>query len=201
MNFALDDAQRKERMGDARGAQAALAEARKFQQDANRAKGDKLRYSADIATRNVQYSRPTGKGAGAGPKLAERLADAEEAYALDPSKENKAKLDALTSAASKMKTSFSTSESGPTKAATALAPVQQRVDAAVAASMKSFPTMNSAYRRALREGNQAEAKRLWEAEEAKWRGIHSKAENAAAGSAAPRSTTRIQFDANGDPIQ
>ena len=65
MNFALDDAQRKERMGNTRGAQAALAEARKFQQDANRAHGDKLRYGADIAARTVQYSRPakaTGSG-------------------------------------------------------------------------------------------------------------------------------------------
>ena len=65
MNFALADAERKERMGDSRGAQAALAEARKFQQDANRAQGDKLRYGADIAARTVQYSRPakaTGSG-------------------------------------------------------------------------------------------------------------------------------------------
>jgi hypothetical protein len=65
MNFALNDAERKERMGDNRGAQAALAEARKFQQDANRAQGDKLRYGADIAARTVQYSRPA-KAAGAG---------------------------------------------------------------------------------------------------------------------------------------
>ena len=72
MNFALADAERKERMGDARGAQAALAEARKFQQDANRAQGDKLRYGADIAARTVQYSKVSGKGAGssdAGTKL------------------------------------------------------------------------------------------------------------------------------------
>ena len=65
MNFALDDAQRKERMGNTRGAQAALEAARKFQQDANRAQGDKLRYGADIAARTVQYSRPakaTGSG-------------------------------------------------------------------------------------------------------------------------------------------
>ena len=63
--FLLKDAQRKERMGDSRGAQAALAEARKFQQDANRAEGDKLRFSADIAARTVQYSRPA-KAAGSG---------------------------------------------------------------------------------------------------------------------------------------
>jgi hypothetical protein len=65
MNFALADAERKERMGDARGAQAALAEARKFQQDANRAQGDKLRYGADIAARTVGYSK-VNKGAGSG---------------------------------------------------------------------------------------------------------------------------------------
>jgi hypothetical protein len=65
MNFALADAERKERMGDNRGAQAALAEARKFQQDANRAAGDKLRFSADIAARTVGYSK-VNKGAGSG---------------------------------------------------------------------------------------------------------------------------------------
>jgi hypothetical protein len=66
MNFALADAERKERMGDARGAQAALEAARKFQQDANRAQGEKLRYGADIAARTVQYSKVSGKGAGSG---------------------------------------------------------------------------------------------------------------------------------------
>lgn len=65
MNFALADAERKERMGDARGAQAALEAARKFQQDANRAQGDKLRYGADIAARTVGYSK-VNKGAGSG---------------------------------------------------------------------------------------------------------------------------------------
>jgi len=63
--FLLKDAQRKERMGDSRGAQAALAEARKFQQDANRAHGDKLRFAADIAARTVGYSK-VNKGAGSG---------------------------------------------------------------------------------------------------------------------------------------
>jgi hypothetical protein len=65
MNFALADAERKERMGDARGAQVALEAARKFQQDANRAQGDKLRYGADIAARTVGYSK-VNKGAGSG---------------------------------------------------------------------------------------------------------------------------------------
>jgi len=89
MNFSLADAERKERMGNTRGAQAALEAARKFQQDANKAKSDKLRFSADIATRNVQYDRLANKGAGdKGPKIAEQLGAAEIAYAQNPSKEN-----------------------------------------------------------------------------------------------------------------
>ena len=203
MQFALKDAQRKERMGNVRAATASMENARKFQQDANRAMFDKEKALAELAAKGAVANRPL-RGAGAGgTKLAERLADAEEAFALNPTAENKARLNALSSAASKMKTSFSTSEVGPEKSRVTTAPIQQRIDAAVAASMKSFPTMNSAYRKALREGNQEEASRLWKAEEAKWRGIHSKAENAAAGgaSASPQSTTRIQFDRDGNPIQ
>jgi len=183
MQFAYADAQRKEKAGMHRAAQASVESARKFQQDANKANFEKRKALGELAAKGVQANKPRAGGAG-GAKLAERLADAEEAYALNPTAANKARLTALTSAASKMKTSFSTSESGPVKAATALAPVQQRVDAKVADSMKSFPTMNTAYRKAKREGNEAEAKRLWDAEEARWRGIHSKAEAAAGGEAA-----------------
>ena len=116
MNFSLADAERKERMGNQRGAQSALESARKFQQDANKAKSDKLRYSADIATRNVQYDRLANKGAGdKAPKLAEQLAAAEIEYGRNPTKENKVAVDALTRAAAKTRTSFSTGESGPGK--------------------------------------------------------------------------------------
>ena len=190
MNFALNDAQRKERMGDSRGAQAALAEARKFQQDANRAQGDKLRYGADIAARTVGYSKTSGKGANAA-KLAERLADAEEAYAMDPSKENKARLDALSSAAAKMKssTSFSTSENAPNKQSAAIAPIQQRVDAAVAqdiADFKLFSPEGAAYRRAVKAGGTQEAARLLREAEKGFRATHSRTEGlTGAGEAAP----------------
>jgi len=126
MQFSLADAQRKERMGDIRGAQAAAETARKERADANRFKLNKAqalaRLDADVYK---AANRPSNKGAGAA-KLAERLADAEEAYALDPSKENKARLGALSSAASKMKTSFSTGEIGALKAETALEPVRSR---------------------------------------------------------------------------
>jgi hypothetical protein len=186
--FLLKDAQRKERMGDARGAQAALAEARKFQQDANRAEGDKLRYGADIAARTVGYSKTSGKGAGAA-KLAERLADAEEAYALNPTAENKARLGALSSAASKMKTSFSTSENAPGKQNAAMAPVQQRVDAAIAqdiADFKLFSPEGAAYRRAMKAGGTQEAARLLREAEKGFRATHERTQGlTGAGEAAP----------------
>ena len=96
MNFSLADAERKERMGNTRGAQTALEAARKFQQDANKAKADKLRFSADIATRNVQYDRLANKSAGdKGPKIAEQLGAAELEYARNPSKENLVTVQAL----------------------------------------------------------------------------------------------------------
>ena len=69
MNFALADAERKERMGNQRGAQAALEAARKFQQDANRAHGDKLRFAADIAARTVGYSKVNKAAGDASTKL------------------------------------------------------------------------------------------------------------------------------------
>ena len=89
MNFALNDAERKERMGNTRAAQAALESARKFQQDANKAKADKLRFSADIATRNVRYDQLANKGAGDKvPKVPEQLAKAEYDNLMAVSKPN-----------------------------------------------------------------------------------------------------------------
>jgi hypothetical protein len=183
--FALKDAQRKERMGDARGAQAALGEARKFQQDANRAQGDKLRYGADIAARTVGYSKTSGKGANAA-KLAERLADAEEAYAMDPSKENKARLDALSSAAAKMKssTSFSTSENAPNKQAAAVLPSLVSIDDKVNQALQKFANSSAAgtaYRAAKRAGKIEEANRLLNAEEARLRQVFKESVGAAGG--------------------
>jgi ribosomal protein L17 len=170
MNFALADAQRKERMGDARGAQAALAEARKFQQDANRAQGDKLRYGADIAARTVQYSKAPNKGAGAGgPKVAEQLAAAEIEVEKNPTPENKAIVNALRRTVSQTKTSFSTGEIGPERAAVTRLPVQEKIDAAVSNGIAKFKLLDGGYRRAQRAGDTAEANRLLNEERARIR--------------------------------
>ena len=113
MQFSLADAQRKERMGDIRGAQASAESARKLKADANRSKLNKAQALAKLDSDVYRYINRPVKGAGAGPKLAEQLAAAEIAYARDPTKENKATVDALTRAASKTRTSYSTGESGP----------------------------------------------------------------------------------------
>ena len=183
MKFSLADAQRKERMGDIRGAQAAAETARKAKSDANRFSLGKNKALADLDAKALQATRTTGKGAGGagGTKLAEQLGAAEIAYRNDPSPQNKRTVEALRSAVSQTKTSFSTGEIGPNRAAVTLAPVQQRIDAKVTDSMKSFPTMNPAYRKAMRNKDTEEAQRLWDAEEARWRKIHSQSENAAGG--------------------
>jgi len=191
MQFALKDAQRKERKGDIQGAQAATETARRFQQDANKAKADKLRFNADIATRNVQYARlAKGTGAGSGPKLAERLADAEETYALNPTPENKARLGALSSAASKMKTSFTTGEIGGLKADMAALPSQVSIDTKINESLQKFKTTDSAgsaYRAALRKKDTAEADRILGDEETRLRGVFQRSE---AGTRAPAATSK-----------
>lgn len=116
MQFSLADAQRKERMGDIRGAQAAAETARKERADANRFKLNKAQALAKLDSDVYRAAnRPVNKGAGSGPKLAEQLAAAELAYAKNPTKENRADVDALTRAAAKTRTSFSTSESGSGK--------------------------------------------------------------------------------------
>jgi hypothetical protein len=206
MRFALADAQRKERMGDVRGAQAAAETARKAKADANKFQFDKTKALADLDAKAIQATRPrTGAGAG-GPKLAERLADAEEAFALNPTKENRARLQALSSAASKMKTSFSTSEVAPEKARVTTAPVQQRIDADVAKGLGDFKFENKTYRKAVRDKNEAEAQRLLDAEEARLRGVAERSQTAVTpagrggATSTPKPGTVINYDANGKRI-
>jgi hypothetical protein len=194
MQFSLADAQRKERMGDIRGAQAAAETARKEKNDANRFRLNKAQALARLDADVYKAVNRPNKGAGAGPKLAERLADAEEAYAADPSPANKARLAALSSAASKMKTSFSTGEIGAVNAETRLAPTRQRIDADVIAKLGDFKDSDRAYRAALRKKDTTEANRLLSVEEARLRAAYQTPETApakpsAAPTAAPKPTT------------
>jgi hypothetical protein len=66
-------------MGDIRGAQAARETARKEKADASRFELEKAKALATLDARALQATRPNAKGAGAGagPKVAEQLAEAE----------------------------------------------------------------------------------------------------------------------------
>jgi hypothetical protein len=66
MQFSLADAQRKERMGDIRGAQAAVESARKAKADANRFSLNKVVALGTLDSKALQSLRPTGKAAGSG---------------------------------------------------------------------------------------------------------------------------------------
>jgi hypothetical protein len=191
MQFALKDAQRKERAGNNRAADAAMENYRKFEQDQNKAEFDKENAIANLAAKGVTGNRVTGKGANVTPaKLAERLADAEEAFALNPTAENKARLGALSSAASKMKTSFSTGEIGAVNAETRLAPVEQRVNADVINKLQEFKDGDRAYRAAKRKNDTTEANRLLTLEENRLRAAYqTPAAAPAKSSAAPAAAT------------
>jgi hypothetical protein len=124
MQFALKDAQRKERMGDIRGAAAAAELARKYEQDENKIEFDRLRYGADASVRLVQATRPL-RGAGAGDAstklpqvdrdaaaIAKQIIDLESANPDDPKLPAlKKKLEAL----EKIIATTKTTESGPGK--------------------------------------------------------------------------------------
>jgi hypothetical protein len=75
--FQLADAERKERLGLTKEADAALAAHKTSLKDANRFNFDKLRYSSDLTVKLAQASRqlaPRGGAGGPKPKLAEDTA-------------------------------------------------------------------------------------------------------------------------------
>jgi hypothetical protein len=215
MRFALADAQRKERMGDIRGAQAATEAARKARADANTFALNKARGLADLDAKAVQATRPrTGAGAG-GPKLAEQLYADNVANLMATSKPKpgesqeaftariRAQAGELT--AQQTKTSYSTSEIGPSRFTATTAPVQQRVDQQITEELGKFTRNNPAYRRANREGRTADAKALYDAEQTRLREVARKSETAVSGggggaASTPKPGTVINYDANGKRI-
>jgi hypothetical protein len=126
MQFSLADAQRKERMGDIRGAQAAAETARKEKADANRFKLNKAQALAKLDADVYKAANRPDKGAGdKAPKLAEQLYADNVANLMATNKPKQGESqDAFTArirsqagalTAQQTKTSFSTGESGPGK--------------------------------------------------------------------------------------
>jgi hypothetical protein len=136
MQFSLADAQRKERMGDIRGAQAAAETARKEKADANRFRLNKAQALARLDADVYKAANRPNKGAGSGPKYQEQILQNNVDYfksTLKP-KPNEApeafdarvRKMASDETARALKTSFSTGEIGALKAETALEPVRSR---------------------------------------------------------------------------
>ena len=118
--FALKDAQRKERMGSSRAAQASMENYRKFQQDENKAELDRDRAVAELAAKGITGNRPLrSAGSGAQPNAFNVLFNAKQALSKDPTNpqlQADAKNAAEAVAATKQSVSFSDVLTGGPKA-------------------------------------------------------------------------------------
>jgi hypothetical protein len=197
MQFALKDAQRKERAGNNRAADAAMENYRKFQQDENKAEFDRDNAVANLAAKGITGNRNTGKGAGgAQPSAFNVLFQAKEALAEDPTNPRlKQRVANALEAATTTKTSYSTGEIGAVNAATRLVPTQARIDADVIEKLGDFKDGDRAYRAAVRKKDTTEANRLLTLEENRLRAAYQMPTvapakpSAAPAAAAPKPTT------------
>jgi hypothetical protein len=170
MNFSLADAQRKERMGDARGAQAAMETARKAKADANRFNLTKATAIGNLDAKAMQSLRATGKGAGgAQPSAFNVLFQAKEALAEDPTNPRlKQRVANALAAAQTTKTSFSNSLSdnpaeGPkaqalkNKADTDVGNLEAKIQTDAATEVNKSIWQDGEYRAAQQAEQQAKA--------------------------------------------
>ena len=193
MQFSLADAQRKERMGDIRGAQAAAETARKEKNDANRFRLNKAQALARLDADVYKAVNRPNKSAGAQPSGFNVLFNAKQALSKDPKNpELQAAVKNAEQAVAATKTNFSTSEIGGVNAATRLVPTQARIDADVIEKLGDFKDNDRAYNKARRAKDTTETNRLLQAEETRLRAAYTTpaAGNAPAPkpSAAPTST-------------
>ena len=173
MQFALKDAQRKERAGNNRAADAAMENYRKFQQDENKAEFDRENAIANLAARGITGNRTTGKGAGAQPTPFNVLFNAKQALAEDPKNPKlQAAVKNAEQAVAATKTSFSTGEIGGLNAETRLAPTLRAIDADVISKLGEFKDSDRAYRAAMRRKDTNEASRLLTIEETRLRNLY-----------------------------
>jgi len=114
MEFHINDAERKERMGNSRAATAAVERASKDRKDMNKAELDRDIALGKLSTEMGKINKPpraAGSGASKEPKLNEQLSAAEVAYEMDPSEKNRQQVVAIRRAVDRVKTT----ESGPGK--------------------------------------------------------------------------------------
>jgi len=114
MEFHINDAERKERMGNSRAATAAVDNARKDRKDINKAELDRDIALGRLSTEMGKINKPpraAGSGGDKALKLNEQLSAAEVAYEMDPSEKNRQQVVAIRRAVDRVKTT----ESGPGK--------------------------------------------------------------------------------------
>jgi hypothetical protein len=114
MEFHINDAERKERMGNSRAATAAVERASKDRKDMNKAELDRDIALGRLASEMGKVNKPSraaGSGGDKALKLNEDYAAAEVAFEKDPSEANRQRVVALRRAVDRVKTT----ESGPGK--------------------------------------------------------------------------------------
>jgi hypothetical protein len=114
MEFHINDAERKERMGNSRAATAAVERASKDRKDMNKAELDRDIALGRLASEMGKINKPSrvvGAGGSKEQKLNEQYSAAEIAYEMDPSEENRKRVVALRRSVDRVKTT----ESGPGK--------------------------------------------------------------------------------------
>lgn len=143
MQFALADAQRKERMGNIRGAQAAMETARKERADANRFKLNKAVALGTLDAKALQSLRPAGKGAGLGSDKEQPL-DRVTAAMSDKLIEMRAKnpddpqIPILEAKIAERKTILGIGKEGPTVAPRAAATITSKENTAAQGALADF---------------------------------------------------------------
>jgi hypothetical protein len=140
MQFALADAQRKERMGNIRGAQAAMETARKERADANRFKLNKAVALSTLDAKALQSLRPAGKGAGSGTDKEQPLdrvtaAMSDRLIEMRAKNPNDSQIPILEAKIAERKTILGMGKEGPTAAPRAAAALTAKQNASVAKDM------------------------------------------------------------------
>lgn len=189
--YHLADSERKERAGNIKSADSALAAHKASLKEANKFNFDKLKAQADLTTKLANATRTTGAGgaggAGKGPKINEQLAAAEIAYEHDPTDANLKTVNALRRAVTLTKTT----DVGSTKADLARMQILSGENAKVQAAMNKFQ-----FNPKFLEAKDPDA--VWKEELEKQRGLFpTPGQNVNKNSG---NSGRIKFDANGNPI-
>ena len=160
MQFALADAQRKERMGDIRGAQAAMETARKSKADANRFNLNKAVALGTLDAKALQSLRPAGKGAGSGADKEQPLdrvtaAMSDRLIEMRAKNPNDSQIPILEAKIAERKNILGMGKEGPTAAPRAAAALTAKQNTIVVNKLAAWDESSEAYK-ARKDGTYAD---------------------------------------------